>query len=217
MISTVYPQKEYTVERYELPDGAIQEDVKRFTGTLPQSALHISGLVLDSSTFDDVKSVFGQTKSLPQTDDPHEAETICYVASGGSDIYLSFSAGWPENETDKLTSFTLSQEKVRYKADKCNPSKMLTTEIATANGLRLGLTQADVETILGVPSKRTQTWMIYSYEKYHQYTKEKQLKYPKAPGGGYYKGEWSYYDLLAKFSQNKLIFLQVSVSGETEW
>jgi hypothetical protein len=203
--------------RYELPDGTILEGVKRLNGALPHDALTILGLTLDRNNFKDVKNVLGPTTKLPRTNDPHEADIICYAADNDPTVCLSFTSGWPENPTDKLTSFTLSRCKLRHLRGPCTLSAKLTAQVTTANGLVLGITQSRLTSILGVPSKITPDWMVYSFEMYRKYLKVEREKMPRAPGGGEFKGEYNYSNLIAHFTGGKMDLLTVSVGGETDW
>lgn len=211
MVPLAYPQG-----AYELPDGTFLDGVESMKGVLPRGSLTILGLTLDSSSFKEVRSVMGRTTKLPRTNDPHEADMICYTSIEDPSIHVSFSAGGPENPTDKLTSFMISRGEFKHRG-KCAPSKSLTPSTGTANGFHLGLTQDELKSILDRPSKITEKWMVYSYESYRDYTTDEQRKMPRAPGGGYYKGEWTYHYLDARFSDGKMDLLDVSVGGEPTW
>jgi hypothetical protein len=204
-------------ERYELHDWTIMNGVKSHTGSLPDESLTILGLMLDKSTFEDVRKYLGPASNLPRTNDPHEADIICYVAENSSPIHLAFTAGWPENPTVTLTSFTLFYDKLLPLTGPCTPSMKLPPNVKTGNGLSLGLTQSQLASILGTPSKVTRTWLVYSFEKYREYSKVERAKKPRAPGGGEYKGEYKYQTLAAHFTKDKLDLLRVSVGGEPDW
>ena len=204
-------------ERYELPDGTMLDGVKRLNGALPNDTLTILGLTLDRSNFADVRSILGPTANLPRTNDPHEADIICYAAANDPTIRLSFAAGWPENAKVTLTSFTLFIGKLLSLKGSCTPSAKLTMKTTTANGLGLGLTQSNLTSILGTPSKITPRWIIYSFAAYREYSKSERQKMPGAPGGGEYKGEYTYHNLVAHFTHGKMDLLSVSVGGETDW
>lgn len=205
------------LERYELPNGTIIDGVEVSTTTIPRGALTFLGLTLDKSSFVDVRRVLGAADIVPRPHDPHEPDIICYSITNPSKIYVSFSAGWPENPTEKLTSFSLTSANTRYDKNVCAVSGKAPRKVATANGLRLGLTQSQLTAILGKPGKATPEWIVYSFQNYREYSKEERAKGPRAPGGGEFKGEYIYNYLSAHFASGKLDLLEVSAGGEPDW
>ncbi len=193
------------------------DGVEVSTGTIPHGSLTLLGLTLDKSSFIDVKRVFGAADILPRAHDPHEPDIICYSISKASKVYVSFAAGWPENPTEKLTSFSLASGNPRHDKNACASSHKVARKLTTDNGLRLGLTQSQFTAIMGKPGKITADWAVYSFESHREYSKEERIKKPRAPGGGEFKGEYTYYYVSAHFIGGKLDSLQVSVTGEPDW
>ena len=87
----------------------------------------------------------------------------------------------------------------------------------TSNGLRLGLTQSQLISIIGKPGKTTVDWIVYSFQNYREYSAIERARKPRAPGGGEFKGEYIYNYLTAHFTRGKLDFVEVSVGGEPNW
>lgn len=200
----------------EMPDGTTLAGVKQLEGMLPSETLSILELTLDKSTLADVQNMLGQAKKVPHKYDPHTAETVCYSSETKPKIYLLFSAGWPENPTEYIQSFSLSSRPSNAKAP-CTASAKLDMRSSTANALKLGLTQSEVTSILGSPSKATPDWLVYSFEKYREYSPAERKKMPKAPGDGEYKGEYTYHVFMAHFTNGKMDLLDVWIGGETSW
>ncbi len=207
----------HAAERYEVSDGTILEGVERFDGTLPKAALTILGVTLDENTFSDVRSSLGSSSEILKASHPHDADSICYSSAPDRKVRLIFSSGGPEDPTDKLTSFTLVSDGASKNNGHCSTSNKLTGKVRTLNGLGLGLSQAEVESILGTPSKITASWVIYAYQKYHSFTPEESASMPRAPGGGDYKGVFTYHDLVMHFTDGKSDKITVNVGGEVDW
>jgi hypothetical protein len=204
-------------ERYELSDGTILEGVERFDGSLPKAAFTILGMTLGEHKFADVQKYFGTSAEVMKARDPHEADTICYASAVDQKVRLVFSSGGPEDQTDKLTSFTLTSDGALLKKGHCIKSFKLTKQVGTQNELRLGLSQSEVVSILGTPSKITSNWAIYAYQKYYELSPEERASKPRAPGGGEYKGVYTYHDLQIHFINGKSDQLAVMVGGEVDW
>lgn len=207
----------HAAERYELLDGTILEGVERFDGSLQKAAFTVLGVTLGESKFTDVRSALGSSSEILKAGHPHDADSICYSSAADHNIRLTFSSGGPEDPTDKLTSFTLASDGPPQKNWHCSTSNKLTGKVRTLNGLRLGLSQAEVASILGTPSKVTASWVIYAYQKYRQFTPEESAGKPRAPGGGDYKGAYTYHDLLMHFTDGKSDKMTVIVGGEVDW
>ncbi len=202
---------------FELPDGTMLEGVSPLKGGLPRGTTTIIGLTLDRSSSADLIHSLGPPTAPARTTDPHQANVICYAASDDSTTYLSFETGWLENPTDKLTSFTLSRGKSWHSNVSCARSSRLAVSLSTANGLRLGLTQTELRQRVGVSSKTTPEWVVYMFERYQAFSKSDRAKAGRAPGGGEYKGVWTYEFLIGHFAQGRMDMLSISTSGETDW
>ncbi len=202
---------------YILPDGTSLQDVKRVNGTLPMSTLRILGITLNVTKMTEAMKVLGPAARLVSGDDPHDSEYVCLAAGDSSSVHLILADGSPEFASKELTAFTLSQGKPSYIKGSCTSSLKLNKSAMTDNGLHLGMTLSELIKKLGTPSKSTDDWAVYAFESYRDYTESERKSFPKAPGGGLYKGVYTYHDLAAHFADGKMDRLIVSVGGETSW
>ena len=74
-----------------------------------------------------------------------------------------------------------------------------------------------VASVFGKPKTEEPGRLRHRFEKYREYTDAEKKAMPKAPGGGYYKGEYAYAWVDAHFDNAKLVRLEVRVGGETDW
>ena len=110
--------------------------------------------------------VFGESPSVSSGDASTSNEQVCYVSATASDnTHLIFGRG----EVD--ASLILSSDGSVWKGNHiCTRSGKITRNIATDSGLHLGLTQAQVITILGLATRKSRNVqqhkeaLIYSIE-----------------------------------------------------
>lgn len=217
LILVVPATSTFALERHELPDGTFIDGVEVSTTTIPRGTLTVLGLTLAESSFVDVRRVLGAADILPMPHDPHQPDVVCYSIDSAKKVYVYLSGGWPENPTEKLTSFSLSSGATRYDKNACASSSKVTRKVNTANGLRLGVTQTQLTAILGKPGKATPDWIVYSFQNYRVYSKEERAREPRAPDGSESKGEYIYNYVFAHFTSGKLDLLEVSAGGEPDW
>jgi hypothetical protein len=123
--------------------GAEKIDAKNF---------EILGISLASSTIEEVKHILGPASERTSTNPGNTV--MCYAAPGNGRTILEF-----ENWTDP-TEFRLfhgSTEEVAL----CALSPKISDSLSTASGLKLGMSQRQVVTILGRPPKRHGNRVLY--------------------------------------------------------
>ena len=124
----------------------------------PNSTLGILGIsLLDHQFWSAVTKRFGPTVEVERGDAANGRHQYCYVSSeSGLLAHLVFEVG----EVDSgfyLFSGGPDWNGSRYR----KPSKLVSDKIGTRSGLRLGLTRAEVEAILGKPTLAKGARILY--------------------------------------------------------
>lgn len=125
------------------------------------------GFVVWTDTLEMVRSRLGNAEIL--VGEGHEPSEVCYVSSEQDDgTTVTFLAGFMGGQKT-LTSFILSGTNAatsglaNKKAVKrqCLSSPMVSKEIGTPSGLRLGLRSSQVKELLGEPTRVDKNLLIY--------------------------------------------------------
>jgi hypothetical protein len=122
----------------------------------PSPALMFLGLALDRDHIADATRVLGKVQIV--TGDGECGDSICYQ-SPDNRVVVAFDA-WPNGGV--LRSYSI-QETVSSRAN-CAKSAQITSETGSEIGLKLRIPVAEVERILGTPSQRKPSALIYSYQ-----------------------------------------------------
>lgn len=115
----------------------------------------LSGLVLGKSTVADVSRVFGPAPER-QTSEP-QITTLCYTSGSGPRTVLQFFNWYDPIE------FRIFRGKPAHDSY-CRPSRLVSTRLATAAGLRLGLSPKQVIALLGRPTRVRGHEFVYCSE-----------------------------------------------------
>lgn len=208
----------WSLLRSDTPREPASPEIRRFSS----SNLRILGIVItegDLLGLDDllgrVSSKLGKTTVIERGDAATGRTQICYTSPvhPGS-LYLIFEGG----ETD--LSFYLFAEGPRWKGgDRCVGSKLISSTLATASGLRWGLTRQQVEAILGKPTTSSENRLIYwgiSKQKTSQETLRKLRLQEPTMSEKDFRDDFESCNLSVyietRFSRDKLIYLAVSAS-----
>ncbi len=125
------------------------------------------GFVVWTDTLEMVRSRLGKAEIL--VGEGHEPSEVCYVSSEQNDgTTVTFLAGFMGGQKT-LTSFILSGTNAtrsgltNKKAVKrqCLPSPIVSRDIGTPSGLRLGLRSSQVKELLGEPTKVDKNVLTY--------------------------------------------------------
>jgi hypothetical protein len=152
--------------------------------------------VADVQLGNDVRAVrkkLGAATVIARGDAAVGREQVCYKSPQGEN-FLIFEWG----EVDSNVYLFTSSKNWNGK-DKCMPLQLVTPDLKFANGLKLGMSPAQVTHILGRPSRRTQTTLLYflqAEEKRHTDTDGPVLT--------------AYID--ARFNESKLKYLGILIS-----
>jgi len=132
------------------------------------SHLTVTGLTLGKSTLTDVRNKLGMAAYYKNKLDGDEADDELYFSSNikGDDTVMVFSSGtyggW--EYIDGFSIITLGQIDTRQ--IKPAPSPLITKQISTRSGLRLGISPNELETIMGKkPSAIKGNTIFYFFHK----------------------------------------------------
>lgn len=113
---------------------------------LTQQGATILGLTIGSTSLKDVQARLGQTEFLPRNES--SPNTVCYVSPTDGTV-LSFGAGAMGGFVD-VTEFSLWSREARFPNVKaCLPSKLISSNLSTLSGIKLGLSLQQLNTIVG--------------------------------------------------------------------
>jgi hypothetical protein len=193
--------------------------VKSGKDELPKSNFTVAGVALGDGGFEAITAKLGSATVVERGDGASGRSQICYASAKDSSVFLAFEFG----EDESL--FYLFRGAHPWSGRKyCAPSKLVSNELSTASGLKLGLTRKEVEAILGQPDASTENELVYSrgFEKrstpkeFETFRKE----YPDQLSDEEAHKRFDFYPVeqyvFARFSQSKLDYLAVSTSGTTD-
>jgi len=191
-------------------------DLKEINGEINASHLVILGVKLGAINQQTVESKLGVTKGYLNNAGHHVLLMICYGSNHpGDNTKVLFGI---DDDDYQIVSFHLLSSDFKLKGSKkCYKSSLVSKTIATDSGLKLGMSQEQVKTMLGAPSKEETNRLIYDYQIKKQYT-EKELaeRYRDSPPEAKLTCEY-YYDygwIDAKFVKSLLVSLEVIKGGE---
>lgn len=129
----------------------------------------ILGLSLSTLDFRVVAAKLGTAKIVDRGDASYSRSQACYVSADDSDkVYLIFEGGEGGSST-----FYLFHAATDWKGSKfCAQSALVSENLATATGLKLGLARDEVEAILGKPDSTEQNRIGYCREFKRRTTRE---------------------------------------------
>jgi hypothetical protein len=119
---------------------------------LTQEDITILGLTIGRDSLKEVQAKLGPTKILPRNES--SPETVCYVSPTDGTV-LSFGAGAMGGFVG-VTEFALWSREAKFpNVAACLPSKLISRELSTPSGIKLGLSLQQLSTIVGaVPSNK---------------------------------------------------------------
>jgi len=141
-----------TIDRWlcgdsQTPSVQLQHDFKGQPESAP-ATFTIAGLTLNKSTFKDAEARFGPSTPASRSTDI-DGFNECYKSARWphDPTVLILMSGW-EGESEELSAFMLKSDS-SSQASKCVTSSLVRSDLATGNRLRLGLSQDDLQRILG--------------------------------------------------------------------
>jgi hypothetical protein len=129
--------------------------------TFDTNNLKILDLPLDTLSFDQAAEKLGQAIIVNRGDASYSRSQVCYVSSTGPQkIHLIFEGGEGESST-----FYLFRGGADWKGSNlCAKSNLVSADLTTGTGLRLGLSRTQVESILGKPDSASGNRIAYCRE-----------------------------------------------------
>ncbi len=125
--------------------------------TLDVSNLTILGMVIGECSSRDISSKLGP--SIPFQDEANpDIKQVCYV-SDKDDTLILFSSEYFQCSRFRL----MSQKKKFYKWHFCEKSPLVSKHLATASGIKLGMSKGRLKSILGTPRSESDKNMSYVY------------------------------------------------------
>ncbi len=162
---------------------------------------------------------FGRATEVERGDASTGRSQWCYVSSVNPSVHAIFEFGEDES-LFYLFSGGADWEGSKY----CVKSKSISFESSTTSGLRLGLTRAEVEAILGRPDAATANELVYSRE-FQKRSSPQQFAtlrkdYPQPLSDEEAHRQFDFYPveqyILVRFEDSKLVYLSVANSGDVE-
>jgi hypothetical protein len=133
---------------------------KPSTRVVAATNMKILGLsTLGKAPDDWLEQKFGKARQVARGDGGASRAQYCYRSTGPENIYLISEAGEVE-----LGFYLLADPRPWKGQELCIPSPLVTKNLATDSGLRLGLTRAQVKAILGNPVAETVDTFEYLFE-----------------------------------------------------
>lgn len=129
----------------------------------------ILGLSLETLDFDKVAAKLGKASVVERGDASYSRSQVCYVSGAGPDrINLIFESG----EGLSSTVYIFRGGPDWKGSNLCVKSNRVSSGLTTGTGLRLGLSRAQVEAILGKPDSVESNRVAYCREFQREATKE---------------------------------------------
>lgn len=136
---------------------------------ISNAQMTIMGLTLGKHTLKDVQSELGKAELLPGLE--HKPNRVCYISGDNSDGTILIFQAWEISSV--LTSFRILSSQANFKeSDQCAKSKLISKDMVTDGGLRLGLSRQQLKAILGKPTKEQGNSLLYVYHSKQSMTKE---------------------------------------------
>jgi len=125
------------------------------TGKLAPQNFEVLGITLGTSEFTDLERILGPGTSRETPE--HEGLVTCYCSPGNDRTVLEFDS-WIGTVVE-FRFFRGSLQKV----SRCEKSKLVSKSLATASGVRLGMSRSEVTALVGTPTKMQGDHFIYQF------------------------------------------------------
>jgi hypothetical protein len=189
-------------------DESIQTQERK----LPDSNFRILAIQLGEKAFSRAALKLGKTTLVERGDAAGGRTQACYVSAEGlKKIYLVFEQG----EVD-YAFYLFADGPTWTGSEQCRPSKLISQSLLTGSGIKLGQTPAEIVSILGEPSVRSEKKLIYFVHSKEKASKEDlertREQYPELSEKDFHDN-YDFYDLGvfidARFRDGKLTYLGV--------
>jgi hypothetical protein len=176
----------------------------------------LAGVTLGQGGVEAITARLGQAPEIQRGDASTGRSQLCYNSAANSAVHVVFEFGEDESV------FYLFSGGAPWKGSKyCVQSKRVSKKLSTASGLKLGLTRSEAEAILGRPDATSPDEIVYSRQFEQKSTPQEfevfRRDYPQKLSDEEAHKKFDSYPVeqyvLARFSDSKLLYLAVAVSG----
>jgi hypothetical protein len=160
---SVGPVAAYESE-YFLFESKLPEKVKELEGEMKQEHLTLLGMTIGESTMPEIKQRFGPAEGISVG---HDGVLICYRSAQHDDNTMVIF-GTDIHGDQRLINFQLVAGQQPFKGKKqCALSLLVSKEVATNSGLKLGLNARTSRMIWDAPmmEKKGHLFLLYDYHK----------------------------------------------------
>jgi len=188
-------------------------DVKAEQREFAESNFQILHINLGNTMFSRTAAKLGRAVAIERGDASTGRRQVCYLSPNNQDkVHLIFEQGEVE-----YALYLFSEGPDWEGADRCVATKAVSRNLATASGIHLGQTPAQVIAILGKPTQRRKNELVYSFL-VKKKTRPQDINAAKQRDPQMSDKEleetYGYYNLgaglVAKFKNSRLIYLAVS-------
>lgn len=130
-------------------------------GQIDKSHLTVLGFTIGKHSLQDVQSMLGQTETFSVKE--HAPSQICYVSKEPDKTIIIFEAG-AMGSWKYLTGFRIMSDKTKFpEVSKCKEFNMISRDIKTKSGIKLGISKNKFRTMFGKPIKEIDNNWFYVY------------------------------------------------------
>lgn len=129
--------------------------------SIDESYLQLSGVVVGTTTLDEVVEIFGQSESYRLNKKNYSPSLLCYK-SERDDTSVIFQSG-PLGGWKVVTAIWIGNVDF-IDAARCSRSKLVDRKKMVLNGLSLDFEVADIKNIMGNPTFHNSSFLTYRYE-----------------------------------------------------
>ncbi len=142
--------------------------IQRSNKPIDEANFRIAGISIAENQFAELTKKFGKADEIERGDAASGRHQVCYRSvDGARPVHLIFEFGEVEG------IFYLFEGGPDWKgSEACVRSKLVSRNLSTQSGLRLGLSRPEVEVILGKPDAATGESIFYSREVKRKATKK---------------------------------------------
>lgn len=181
---------------------------------LDDSNFQIAGIRLSETQFDQAAAKLGKAQQVQRGDASSGRQQVCYQSETSlKKTYLIFEFG----ETEE--TFYLFTGGPRWENNYlCVKSKLVTADLGSASGLKLGIGRTELQTILGPPDAVSGDQAIY-HRQFKQKTTAQEFErmrkeYPSEMNDAEAHKHFDFFsvseDIVARFTNGRLSYLAVS-------
>jgi hypothetical protein len=125
------------------------------TGKLAPKNFEVLGITLGTSEFTDLQHILGPGTSREAPE--HEGLVTCYCSPGNDRTVLEF-----ETWIGAIVEFRFFHGSPQ-KVSRCAKSRLVSKSLATASGVRLGMSRSEVIALVGTPTTMQEDHFIYEF------------------------------------------------------